>query len=76
MDQRGARRAPPFAAAVFRWRTVGGPDDKPVELARAQFHDAVLKRYPGYTLSSLRAEDAHSIHQLIGLMDDDLGKAE
>ena len=32
--------------------------------------------YPGYTLSTLLAEDAHELFMLRGLLDPDLGKAD
>ena len=36
----------------------------------------VLRRWPGYTLSSLLAEDAHLLMQTLDLLDPDLGKAD
>lgn len=33
-----------------------------------------MRRYPGYTLSVLLDEDAHELHQHIGLLRPDLGK--
>ncbi len=38
--------------------------------------DSVLRRWPGYTLGSLLAEDARLLLQTIALLDEDLGKAE
>lgn len=37
-------------------------------------HD-FLTRYPGYTIKTLREEDAYDLLQLRGLTDPDLGKA-
>lgn len=37
--------------------------------------DSILRRYPGYTLSTLLAEDAHELMLLRELLDPDLGKA-
>lgn len=39
-------------------------------------YDALLRIYPGYTLSSLLAEDAHDLFQMRALLDPDLGKAD
>lgn len=39
------------------------------------FLDYVLRRYPGYTLGTLLAEDAHELKMLIALTNPDLGKA-
>jgi len=36
----------------------------------------LLRRYPGYTLSTLLEEDAHELMQLLALLDPDLGKAD
>jgi len=69
----GPRRAPPFAARVFRYRAVGV--DKPAELERAELLHMLLTTYPGYTLSTLLAEDAELL-RLMALLDPDLGKAE
>lgn len=38
--------------------------------------DSVLRRWPGYTLSTLMDEDAQLLHQTLGLLDPDLGKAD
>lgn len=35
-----------------------------------------MRRWPGYTLSSLEEEDAYLLYQTLGLLDDELGKAE
>lgn len=40
----------------------------------AETLDALLRRYPGYTLSSLLAEDV-ALLRLIATLDPDLGKA-
>jgi hypothetical protein len=45
-------------------------------LTRARWLDSVLRRYPGYTLSTLLSEDAHGLMQMLGLLDPDLGKAD
>lgn len=74
MGDGGPRSAPPFAAAAFRYRAVGV--GKPVALDRAEMYDALLRIYPGYTLSSLLAEDAHDLFQMRALLDPDLGKAD
>jgi hypothetical protein len=74
VDHGGADRPAPFAGEVFRWRAVPeGP--KPAALAEAEFRDAILTRYPGYTLGSLLREDAHLLHQHFGLLDPHLGEA-
>lgn len=36
----------------------------------------LLKEYPGYTLSTLLAEDAHELLLMRSLLDPDLGKAD
>ena len=71
-DRGGPPRAPPFAADVFRWRAVGGL--KPSELDRAEWLDLILRTYPGYTLFSLLAEDAHEVMVMLDLLSDDCGK--
>jgi hypothetical protein len=77
LDGWGPRRAPPFAASVFRFNSVGRAGlTKPPELARAQTLDAILRRYPGYTLTTLLAEDARELMQMMALLDPDLGKAD
>ena len=78
LDRWGPRRAPPFAAAVFRWRAVGGAAGirKPIELSHAEFVDHVLTRWPGYTIESLMREDAYVLMQMLDLLSPDLGKAE
>jgi len=37
--------------------------------------DTLLRRYPGYTLSTLLAEDAHGLMQMMALLHPDLGNA-
>lgn len=34
-----------------------------------------MRQFPGYTLSSLMAEDAHALRTLRALLDPDLGRA-
>jgi hypothetical protein len=34
----------------------------------------VMRRYPGYTLSTLMAEDMHALSQHLALLDENLGK--
>lgn len=43
-------------------------------MERAEFLDYVLRRYPGYTLRTLLAEDAHELKMLIALTDPKLGE--
>jgi hypothetical protein len=45
-------------------------------LARAEWERFVLTTYPGYTLATLRSEDAHALMQHFALLDPDIGKAE
>lgn len=33
-----------------------------------------MRRYPGYTLSTVLAEDAHDLYQHMALLDPDIGK--
>ena len=49
--------------------------EEPPELRRARILDEILRRYPGYTLSSLLAEDAYTLMQHLALIRPDLGKA-
>jgi hypothetical protein len=43
----------------------------------ALFKDAVMRRWPGYTLASLRQEDAHELYQTWQLVvNDKLGEAD
>ena len=49
----------------------------PADMADAVFFDAVMQRWPGYTISSLLDEDAQLLYQFWDLVtNDDLGKAE
>ena len=78
MDPRGGGTARPFAAAVFKWRAVAGAAgvEKPPELTYAEVADEILRRWPGYTLSSLYAEDAHELFLTRALLDESLGAEE
>ena len=45
------------------------------ERARDERVDGLLQRYPGYTLSTLLAEDAFALMQHVAILDPDIGKA-
>jgi hypothetical protein len=74
---RGGATASPFVSAVWRHRQIGeaAGEDAPVELFYAQLYDALLRIYPGYTLTTLKAEDAHELLTMRALLHPDLGKA-
>ena len=72
-DQPGTR---PFAASVWRYRSVPGAFDRPRELDLAEFLDSVLRVYPGYTLASVQDEDAHDLFLTRALVNPKLGQAE
>ena len=76
MGREGGRRCSPFAAAVFKHRTVPSAVEPPEELVRAQLIDSVLQRWPGYTIRTLMEEDAHELYQTLTLLNPDLGKAD
>lgn len=38
--------------------------------------DSILRMYPGYTLGTLLAEDAHELMTMRDLIDPDCGKAD
>ena len=78
MDQGGRPGAGPFASKARKWRAVKGAPgvEKPPELSRAELLHALLREYPGYTLSTLLREDAHALLQMRALIDPDLGNAE
>lgn len=44
-------------------------------MSRAELLHALLQKYPGYTLSTLLAEDAHELLMLEELLDPNLGNA-
>lgn len=76
MVRTGQGGTPPFAAAAFRAtaipgavdRTTGRPVQAPAELERARIYDAILQRYPGYTLASLDEADAGVLLPMIALV--------
>jgi hypothetical protein len=66
---------PPFAAEVWRYRSVPGAFDRPRELARAELIVSLLARFPGYTIRDLLTDDAQDLYWTAALLNPDLGKA-